>query len=96
MGEPLRICRKCLPGEDEEEYFENLARYIERMDDDLKVGQQTYEYRLAQCRDCCRLRGGMCSLCGCFVQLRAVQKARKCPDLPPKWEAEADEAAEML
>lgn len=89
MGEPLRICRKCLPGESEAEYFENLARYIERMDEDLKVDQQTYEHRLAMCRDCRRLMGGMCSLCGCFVQLRAVQKLRGCPDLPPKWTAEA-------
>ena len=43
MSEGLRVCRKCLPGqEDKEAFYENLSCYIQRMDEDLKVNQQTY------------------------------------------------------
>ena len=78
MNGKLRVCRKCLPGQKNEEAFY----------EDLKVDQQTYEKRLNICSTCDRLMNGMCRLCGCFVELRAVQKVRKCPDLPAKWEAQ--------
>ncbi|GAA6263224.1 DUF6171 family protein [Blautia sp. HCN-1074] len=89
MNGKLRVCRKCLPGQNNEEsFYEDLSRYIQRMDEELKVDQQTYEKRLNICSTCDRLMNGMCRLCGCFVELRAVQKVRKCPDLPAKWEAQ--------
>ncbi len=89
MNGKLRECRKCLPGQkNEEAFYEDLSRYIQRMDEELKVDQQTYEERLNICSTCDRLMNGMCRLCGCFVELRAVQKVRKCPDLPAKWEAQ--------
>lgn len=92
MSGKLRVCKKCLPGQKSEEaFYEDLTRYIERMDEDLKVDQQTYEGRLAICSTCDRLMNGMCRLCGCFVELRAVQKLRKCPDIPARWEKETDE-----
>lgn len=92
MGSGLRICRKCLPpGVGREEFFESLARYIERMDESVRVDQKIYEERLAQCRQCDKLRDGMCRLCGCFVELRAAQKVRKCPDLPARWKGVSDE-----
>ena len=69
-------------------FYEDLSRYIQRMDEELKVDQQIYEKRLNICSTCDRLMNGMCRLCGCFVELRAVQKVRKCPDLPAKWEAQ--------
>ena len=82
MNGKLRVCRKCLPEQNNEEaFYEDLSRYIQRMDEDLKVDQRAYEKRLNICN-------GMCRLCGCFVELRAVQKVRKCPDLPAKWEAQ--------
>ena len=72
MNGKLRVCRKCLPGQkNEEAFYEDL-----------------YEKRLGICSSCERLMSGMCRLCGCFVELRAVQKVRKCPDLPAKWEAQ--------
>ncbi|MDO5363377.1 MAG: DUF6171 family protein [Eubacteriales bacterium] len=86
MCEKLRICRKCLPGTDRDEYLENLAGYIERMDEEVKVSQPLYEERLSICASCQNLINGMCRLCGCFVELRAAQKVRKCPDIPAKWE----------
>lgn len=47
MGRELRVCRKCLPGqENEAAYFEKLTRYIQRMDESVKVDQRTYELSL--------------------------------------------------
>ena len=44
MNGKLRVCRKCLPGQkNEEAFYEDLSRYIQRMDEELKVDQQTYE-----------------------------------------------------
>ena len=89
MNGKLRVCRKCLPGQNNEEtFYEDLSRYIQRMDEDLKVDQQIYEKRLNICSTCDRLRSEEHTFCGCFVELRAVQKVRKCPDLPAKWEAQ--------
>lgn len=91
MNERLRICRKCLPGQEtREEYLEKLSDYVRRMDDDLKVTQEVYEKRLAFCASCEKLMDGMCRLCGCFVELRAAQKNQKCPDIPTKWERHRD------
>lgn len=92
MGEGLRVCRKCLPGQEgKEAFYENLSSYIQRMDEELKVNQQNYESRLAICSTCEKLMNGMCRLCGCFVELRAVQKVRKCPDIPAKWKEQTEE-----
>lgn len=50
MNGKLRVCRKCLPGQkNEEAFYEDLSRYIQRMDEELKVDQQTYEKRLGIC-----------------------------------------------
>lgn len=92
MSRELRVCKKCLPGQELDEiYFQNLTRYIERMDEFVKVDQETYERRLAFCGSCEKQMKGMCRLCGCFVELRAAQKMQKCPDIPAKWERSAKE-----
>lgn len=75
MNGKLRVCRKCLPGQkNEEAFYEDLSRYIQRMDEELKVDQQTYEKRLGICSSCERLMSGMCRLCGCFVELRLYRR----------------------
>ena len=92
MGRELRVCRKCLPGQEKEAaYFEKLTRYIQRMDESVKVDQRTYESRLAVCAECEKQLNGMCRLCGCFVELRAAQRARKCPDIPARWKGTENE-----
>ena len=80
MNGKLRVCRKCLPGQNNEEtFYEDLSRYIQRMDEDLKVDQQIYEKRLNICSTCDRLMNGMCRLCGCFVELyRRCENVRIC------------------
>ena len=53
MNGKLRVCRKCLPGQkNEEAFYEDLSRYIQRMDEELKVDQQNYEKRLGICSSC--------------------------------------------
>lgn len=80
------MCKKCLlrqpPGE---EYFQNLANYIASLEEEDRVSQEIYEKRLMICGECENLMQGMCRLCGCFVELRAALRVRKCPSLPAKW-----------
>ena len=90
---PGRVCRKCLlrdmPGQ---AYFESLEKYIDRLDSDLKVAADVYERRLGICRDCENLMNGMCRICGCFVELRAVMKKNGCPKVHPAWSPEPEKS----
>lgn len=87
MSTRLRMCRKCLlREEDEEEYFQNLKQYIANLDDTVRVEQEVYEERLRICSSCENLLRGMCRLCGCYVELRAALRVRKCPGIPCRWE----------
>ncbi len=83
----LRVCRKCLLyAENREEFFRKLEAYIANLDEDDRTDQETYEQRLAQCAHCPHLvTDGMCALCGCYVELRAALKVRRCPDTVRKW-----------
>ncbi len=86
MTEELRACRKCLLyTETREEFFQKLDIYIKNLSEDDRVSQELYERRLNLCARCSRLTGGMCTLCGCYVELRAALKVRRCPDIPRKW-----------
>lgn len=86
MSGGLRVCRKCLPGgESGKEYFENLGKYIANLDDDVRVEQEIYEERLHKCAQCAQLLNGMCRLCGCYVELRAAIRVRKCPAVDRQW-----------
>lgn len=64
---------------DEKKYFENLHAYIANLDEELKVDQPLYEKRLAVCKGCDLLAGGMCRACGCYVELRAAMWKNACP-----------------
>lgn len=84
--EPKRYCRKCLIRDfSMDEYFKNLYDYIAHMDADLKVSDGIYEARLAVCKECDNLMQGMCRICGCYVELRAVMKKNSCPLGTPRW-----------
>ena len=86
MGETLRACRKCLLHADsEEEFFQKMDEYIANLDPDVRADQKLYEERLMICRDCSNMLNGMCRLCGCFVELRAAIRVRKCPDVKRRW-----------
>lgn len=94
MGESLfmeekdnrKYCRKCLLKEmPEDAYFKNLYEYIDNLDPDIKVNEKEYERRLALCKECDHLLNGMCRICGCFVELRAVINKNYCADLDKRW-----------
>ena len=82
----FRYCRKCLLREmDEGEYFENLREYMAGIDEELKVDEGEYDRRLALCKECDNLMSGMCRICGCYVELRALMKKNGCPGVEKKW-----------
>lgn len=60
--------------------FDSLKAYMDTLDNDLKVSKEIYEVRLNMCKQCDFLISGMCLKCGCYVELRAVLKDKKCPN----------------
>lgn len=73
-------CLKCLLREmDEAAYMNQLHRYIELLDGNVKTAQKIYEDRLSVCKTCDYLEAGTCLACGCYVELRAAVKRNKCP-----------------
>ena len=82
----LRVCRKCLPyAETREEFFQKLEAYIDNLAEEDRADQEHYEARLKACAQCPNLSDGMCVLCGCYVELRAALKLRRCPDVVRRW-----------
>jgi len=80
-----RICRICLLKELGEGYFQNVYEYIESLPDEIKVCEEEYARRLEICCSCKNLVNGMCKICGCFVEVRAVKRLSHCPDTKSKW-----------
>ena len=76
-----RYCRKCLTRDmvGKEEYFRPLREYIANLDPEIKADEALYEERLAVCKECDLLLEGMCRICGCYVELRAVVAKNICP-----------------
>ena len=90
MKEAWIRCRRCMPdGQTREEFFRDLARYVERIPAEERVDETEYWRRLDKCRSCDQLWQGMCRQCGCYVELRAALKVRRCPMTVPKWNAAA-------
>ena len=82
----LRVCRKCLLADmNEEDFYRTLRSHIQNLDEDLKVDGAVYQKRLEQCRTCDDLISGMCRICGCYVELRAAMKKNACPRVHPLW-----------
>lgn len=82
-------CRRCLLSEiDRDGVYKTVRDYIAALDESVKCSREVYASRLAVCRECGHLSSGMCSLCGCFVELRAAKRSQNCPDIPHRWEAE--------
>lgn len=81
-----RICKKCLLKDSPNaEYFTNLYEYINNLEEDIKVNDEEYERRLNICIECPEYLQGMCRVCGCFVELRAVILENECADVERRW-----------
>ena len=86
MQEKVRICRKCLLEEmDQEEVYADVQKYIAQIQKEERAEDALYRERLEQCRACDQLLAGMCRICGCYVELRAAVRVRACPLVHPKW-----------
>lgn len=81
MDAPLKLCRKCLLAEmSEDDYLRSLKEYIEEYPKDRRVSDEEYSRRLGHCTGCDNLSSGMCGICGCYVELRALKPNSGCPD----------------
>lgn len=80
------ICKRCLLSEiGDEDVKKTVVELIEAMPEDKRADRTLYRRRLDICRKCDELADGMCRKCGCYVELRALQKIRKCPHEEEKW-----------
>ena len=81
-----RFCKKCLLDKlFEEKEYQHLQDYIKNLDEYIKTEDKEYKERLVICMKCDNLINGMCKICGCFVELRAVVKKNYCPDIEKCW-----------
>ncbi len=79
-------CKRCLLSEiDKDKYFENVYEYISLIPTEQKCSEELYRERLELCKNCDSLVNGMCSECGCFVEVRAVRKISRCPSAERRW-----------
>lgn len=79
-----RVCRRCLledlqDSAKEAEYYQSVIKYRQALPPDKGVDDATYKSRLNECRKCTELVNGMCSQCGCYVEIRAAAKKMHCP-----------------
>lgn len=80
------VCKKCLLSElDRDAYTERLLEYIADVPEDKRVPEEEYQRRLAMCRECSQLADGMCAVCGCYVELRALKPSSYCPGEGKFW-----------
>lgn len=61
-----------------------IGKYREAIKKADRVASEEYERRLSICKECEHLNSGTCGACGCYVELRALAKAGKCPH--KKWQ----------
>lgn len=86
MDYNLLACKKCLLYEmPDAQRYQNMYDYIAHLDDDLKVSDEIYKERLSICKECDYLLVGMCRICGCYVEMRAIMQQKGCPDVDAKW-----------
>ncbi|MBQ8931295.1 MAG: hypothetical protein IJ045_02540 [Ruminiclostridium sp.] len=79
------ICKRCLLKEMSEASYQNIAELISLIPADKKAEDSLYKSRLDICKDCDCLTNGMCSKCGCFVELRAAYSHTRCPHENKLW-----------
>lgn len=49
------------------------------------VSRDEYHARLRVCEACERRSRLFCGPCGCLIAAKAVPRAARCPDTPPRW-----------
>lgn len=74
-----RVCKKCLIGQQAEDYLALIARNREATPLRLRTPEAEYDRRITACEACEKLSGPTCLACGCYVELRALRKDSHCP-----------------
>lgn len=87
MSRPF--CRRCLLEDmpDRAALARSVRELIALLPDTLRAPEEIRRARLDVCRGCDHLTDGMCTLCGCYVELRAAKARLSCPDVPGRWKA---------
>lgn len=73
------ICKRCLLRDMAEADQKMIGKYRDAIKKADRVDSKEYERRLSICKECELLNSGTCGACGCYVELRALAKAGKCP-----------------
>lgn len=72
-------CRRCLLNEsDAGDLYRGIHEYISAMPPEQRVSDGEYQARLSLCKQCDFLVNGICSMCGCFVEVRAYRRTARC------------------
>lgn len=87
MIDQKKICRRCLLEDmpDQAALAKNVRELVALLPEPLRASADVTGARLEICKSCDHLYGGMCELCGCYVQLRAAKTKLSCPDVPARW-----------
>ena len=74
-------CKKCLIREmaQQQDLWKTLQRMIEDLPMEDRTPEAEREERLGICKQCERLLEGMCTACGCYVELRTATRSQECP-----------------
>jgi len=76
------MCRRCLMREmdGEKGQFERQVQLFRTaLPKQEQTGDEEYAARLSVCRRCDALMHAVCRHCGCYVEMRAAVKGKKCP-----------------
>lgn len=89
MIDQKKICRRCLLEDmpDQAALAASVRELVALLPEHLRAPEKITSARLDICKNCDHLYGGMCELCGCYVQLRAAKKKLGCPDVPARWKS---------
>ena len=74
-----RICKKCLIGQQAEDYLALIEKNKAATPAKYRVSDAVYDKRIGTCEACEKLSGPTCMACGCYVELRAIRSDSKCP-----------------
>lgn len=87
MANSLNVeCEYCLSRElSDEQYIRTIKEYVNLVPLDKRADSRVYQRRLKLCSACEFLQNGMCRMCGCFVEIRAIVAKRTCPINKPEW-----------
>lgn len=74
-----RICKKCLIGQQAEDYLRLIEKNRAATPARVKTPEAEYDRRITLCEECEKRSGPTCLACGCYVELRALRKDTHCP-----------------